>query len=46
MSREHCQLCISIHALHEEGDRDHPQLPPYHPQISIHALHEEGDWNC
>ena len=36
-------LEISIHALREEGDRNHPQLSPYHQKISIHALREEGD---
>ena len=36
------QICISIHALHEESDKDwgktYLDLP-----ISIHALHEESD---
>ena len=35
-------LCISIHALREEGDwRDEPVTG--HLSISIHALREEGD---
>ena len=34
---------ISIHALREEGDRNHARNPEYPKQISIHALREEGD---
>ena len=33
---------ISIHALREEGDRQHGLYFPLHA-ISIHALREEGD---
>ena len=33
---------ISIHTLHEEGDR-HETLKPHRKAISIHALREEGD---
>ena len=42
MSREHCQLCISIHALCEEGDLD-ADSDTFYIKISIHALCEEGD---
>ena len=34
---------ISIHALHEEGDKWSSVLDQPAPVISIHALHEEGD---
>ena len=33
---------ISIHALHEESDRQHEQ-DDAGERISIHALHEESD---
>ena len=33
---------ISIHALREEGDAQHPDTA-ISPKISIHALREEGD---
>ena len=33
---------ISIHALREEGDLEHPEKIPA-AKISIHALREEGD---
>ena len=36
---------ISIHALREEGDREHPG-PGNGAGISIHALREEGDAGC
>ena len=37
-----CSVCISIHALREEGDRE--ACPYCHTRlISIHALREEGD---
>ena len=35
---------ISIHALREEGDAQHPDTA-ISPKISIHALREEGDQN-
>ena len=35
-------ICISIHALREEGDLRWTTLPDYQA-ISIHALREEGD---
>ena len=34
---------ISIHALREEGDKDHAALGKVPAHISIHALREEGD---
>ena len=36
-------VTISIHALREEGDRNHARNPEYPYRISIHALREEGD---
>ena len=39
------RLCISIHALREEGDRRTIWSVPS-KQISIHALREEGDIRC
>ena len=35
-------MCISIHALREEGDTDR-QIHKVISKISIHALREEGD---
>ena len=35
---------ISIHALHEESDRNAETAHQNH-RISIHALHEESDWS-
>ena len=37
------RLCISIHALREEGDRGFGIPPVLVQGISIHALREEGD---
>ena len=37
----HCD--ISIHALHEESDKDVADTIAKTVQISIHALHEESD---
>ena len=37
-------VSISIHALHEESDRQHEQ-DDADERISIHALHEESDEN-
>ena len=34
---------ISIHALHEESDKQFAEDYAGYPQISIHALHEESD---
>ena len=39
----HFVICISIHALREEGDADNYEKVPTLSQISIHALREEGD---
>ena len=39
---EHIGKFISIHALHEESDRDH-RSRQRRLFISIHALHEESD---
>ena len=39
-------LTISIHALREEGDDIHEQIPGGNTGISIHALREEGDQRC
>ena len=37
------KLCISIHALREEGDLQQGGPRTCSPSISIHALREEGD---
>ena len=37
-------LCISIHALREEGDIAHNVCYTVEGGISIHALREEGDF--
>ena len=39
-------LCISIHALREEGDRPIVTYTHDANHISIHALREEGDGFC
>ena len=38
-----CVLCISIHALREEGDIEAAVKELDLAEISIHALREEGD---
>ena len=42
--QHHAALCISIHALREEGDAQLRNPKARRRDISIHALREEGDY--